>query len=284
LAALERTAPEVRLSLEELRPTYGAAVAAFSNARHRVVSWDDWGDIEYAVRSYRDDDDAKCLLTHLHSSMEAWADRWHLGGSHWSKEPAWMLDQATTYLEGSPKGSFVYGGDSYKEHLSRDERRFVIEEDVKLYVLKSLSKDEYEEYIEAKKAEWEAQFRVHHKQMRDRLDAIHGGPVIKKKPLHFDWLVLRHILGYSAETIIRAYKEVGDRMFDLGFKVPANLVPARQSLEGKGGALNGTAELLGLKLRRLRRGSRKSGEVEAEAEDIIRRLGLSTLPEAPACL
>lgn len=262
LAALERTIPEVRTSLDQLRPLHAKAYTKLHGTPGVINELEDWGELEYAALNYSRNDETKCALSDLYAGVNKWAETWHVGASHWQHTPSWMLDQAVSYISTNTSAnvnSFIYGHGRFKEHLSVAELKFVIQDDVKLYYLKDELEEEREAYIEAKKNEWEEKFRAHLAAMKRALDNKHGTPVKKKQRRHFDWLVLRHILGYSADTISTAYTRPGEQSL--------HTEPVRR-------AINDSAVLLGLKLRPLKLG-RSDSKAKAEAvQDVARRLNL----------
>jgi hypothetical protein len=274
LVALDRTTPEVKASLDELAPLYSQAYATLKQNYSGPNELEDWGEALYMARHVRHyNREYEQIFATLGSSLELWADRWSLGEGYWEANPAWVLNWAISYLKVAPQKNlaFTHMNDSSKEHLSKAERKLVIEENVWEYALNPWARDEY---IRSTLKGWRRKLENHLDEMGQRLDAIHGGPVEKQSVEHFDWVVLRHVLGYSATTIVKAYEEIEQRMLRRGLEIPANFAPVRQSLDGKKGAFCKTSTLVGLKLRRSKRGSRQSGSVEAEIEDVIRRLQL----------
>jgi hypothetical protein len=276
LAALERTIPEVRTSLDHLKSLHARAYTGLHSQPGVINELEDWGELKHAAFNYPQDDETRRALADLYAGVKTWAEAWYVGEPYWQQSPSWMLDQAVSYIS-IDANSFIYGSEGVKKYLSTAERRFVIQEDVKLHYLKPELEKEREKYIREKKDKWEAGFREHLASMGEALNKKHGEPIKKRQRRHFDWLALRHVLGYSSETICKAYVEIVNKALDMNDTLSIDIdlgkgfVPNRRSVDE---ALAETARLLGLNVRELRKGKRKSGAVGEECDDVIRRLGL----------
>lgn len=258
LIALDKVAPDVRETLDELAPLYVQARKTLGENYVGPNELGDWGELRYVATcvEHHNDTDAERFID-LYSKLSAWADRWSLGESHWRGNASWLLDHAVAYLEHAPqKTLFSWLDNGYKEHLTRQEKRLVLVEDVGEYNLELGMRDAY---VESTLEKWKQALECHLQQMEQRLDEIHGGPMPKRRAVHFDWLVLRHIKGHSAETISTPYRP----------KISAEAVRA---------AINEAAELCGLSLQPLKTGRGDSEEKREAVDDTARRLKLPNSP------